>query len=96
MLTTKLLVPVVNRSQCRIRQLCSMLSPLLQTVPVYPPPAQYNDISGYSIPVPPPHFTMAKANMAMQAHSDQVMSAIVVHRFVQLHTLYSLNSRLAT
>jgi len=58
-----------------------MLSPLLQTVPVYPPPAQYNDISGYSIPVPPPHFTMAKANMAMQAHSDQVMSAIVVHRF---------------
>ena len=96
MLTTKLLVLVVNRSQCQIRQLCSMLSPLLQTVPVYPPPAQYNDISGYSIPVPPPHFTMAKANMAMQAHSDQVMSAIVVHRFVQLHTLYSLNSRLAT
>ena len=89
MMSSKLLVPVVHQSQCRIRLLSNMLSPLLQTVPVYPPPAQYNDISGYSIPVPPPHFTLQKANLSMslQAHTDQVMSAIVVHRFVKLYSL---------
>ena len=71
----------------RPSHLSVMLSPLLphQSQAVYPPPAQYNDLSGYSIPIPPPHFTITQANMAMQAHKqpEHVMKAIVVHRFVQ-------------
>ena len=86
MLSCRVLVTGVNRPQSRTRQslLQRMLSPLLshQTVPVYPPPAQYNDLSGYSIPIPPPHFTIPQASMALQAHREpeQVMKAIIVHR----------------
>ena len=71
----------------RPSHLSVMLSPLLphQSQAVYPPPAQYNDLSGYSIPIPPPHFNITQANMAMQAHRQpqHMMKAIVVHRFVQ-------------
>ena len=91
----------VTSPQYRTRQslLQRMLSPLLshQTVPVYPPPAQYNDYSGYSIPVPPPHFSVPKVNLTINARSDhgeQAMKAIIVHRFVQqnVNSLYSLTS----
>ena len=90
----KLLVTAAIRPS----HLSMMLSPLLphQSQAVYPPPAQYNDLSGYSIPIPPPHFSMAQANMAIQAHRqpEHVMKAIIVHRFVQHPSsmqTYSLN-----
>ena len=85
----------------RPSHLSVMLSPLLphqtQAVAVYPPPAQYNDLSGYSIPIPPPHFTIPQASMALQAHRqpEHVMKAIIVHRFVQhpasQHSLSTFN-----
>jgi len=69
----------------RPSHLSVMLSPLLphQSQAVYPPPAQYNDLSGYSIPIPPPHFNLPQATMATQAHRQpkHVMKAIIVHRF---------------
>ena len=80
---------LVTAAAIRPSHLSVMLSPLLphQSQAVYPPPAQYNDLSGFSIPVPPPHFTLSQANMARQAHrkAEHVMKAIIVHRFVQHH-----------
>ena len=74
-------------ARVRPSHLIVMLSPLLPhqsqaVAAVYPPPAQYNDLSGYSIPIPPPHFTIPQASMALQAHRqpEQVMKAIIVHR----------------
>ena len=94
----KLLVTAAVRPS----HLSAMLSPLLphQSQPVtavFPPPAQYSDLSGYSIPVPPPHFTVPQANMAIQAHRqpEHVMKAIIVHRFVQ-HPIYTLLTVLST
>ena len=78
----KLLVTAAIRPS----HLSVMLSPLLphQSQAVYPPPAQYNDLSGYSIPIPPPHFTLPQATMATQPprQPEHVMKAIIVHRFV--------------
>ena len=97
-MSCRLLVTGVNSPQYRTRQslLQRMLSPLLshQTVPVYPPPAQYNDYSGYSIPVPPPHFSVPKVNLTINARSDhgeQAMRAIIVHRFVQQNVNSNVN-----
>ena len=86
------------RAAVRPSHLVVMLSPLLPhqsqaVAAVYPPPAQYNDLRGYSIP--PPHFTIPQASMAIQAHRqpEHVMKAIIVHRFVQ-HP-YSLSSTIS-
>jgi len=61
----------------------SPLVPLHRVALVYPPPARYSDLSGYSIPVPPPVFTIPQASMATHQlrNSDHLMRAVLVHRF---------------